>query len=113
MAGAPHLETSLAPTRSGVVGSLVLLPVLVAAAYVEVVAVVADSLDDIQAKAHHATGPLWLGIFAVLGIAGPVAAGLTAWHTKTEGRSSWQAVLRGEMAFVLVGIPAALLLLMA
>ncbi len=113
MAAGPHLETSLGTTRSGLIGALVLLPVLVVAAYVEVVAAIADSLDDIQAKSHHATGPLWLGIFAVLGIAGPVAAGLTAWHTKTEGRSSWQAVLRGEMAFVLVGVPAALLLLVA
>jgi hypothetical protein len=89
------------------------LPVILAALYVEILAAAADSLDDIRSKAHHATGPIWLGIFALLGMAGPVTAVLAAWHTKQEHKTTWEATLRAEMAFMLIGIPATLFLLIA
>lgn len=101
------------PTRAGAIAAIALIPVLLAVAYVEVVASVADSLSDIHAKAHHPTGALWLGGFALLGVAGPAAAAVAAFHTRAEGRSVTQAALRAEMAFVMIGIPAMFLLLIA
>ena len=101
------------PTRAGAFGALALLPVILVGLYVEVLAAVADSLDDIHAKSHHATGPVWLGMFALLGVAGPATAAIAAWHTKVEHKSTWEAILRAEMAFLLIGIPAALFLIIA
>jgi hypothetical protein len=101
------------PTRAGAFGAIALLPVILVGLYVEVLAAVADSLDDIHSKSHHATGPVWLGMFALLGVAGPAVAVIAAWHTKTERKSTWEATLRAEMAFLLIGIPAALFLIIA
>jgi hypothetical protein len=110
---APREGAPVLPTRGSIFGAVALLPVLVLIAYVEVAAAIGDSLDDVQARSHHVTGPLWLGIFALLGVAGPVSAALAAWHTRTEQRSLWQAALRAEMACLLIGMPAAFLLLVA
>ncbi|MHB8245547.1 MAG: hypothetical protein ACYDGN_09365 [Acidimicrobiales bacterium] len=99
------------PTRGAAVGAVALLPIILVVTYIEVLAAIADSLSDIHARSHHPTGPLWLGIFALLGVAGPVAAGMAVWHTKAERKSSLQAILRGEMAFLLIGLPATFLLL--
>lgn len=99
------------PTRSGLLGAIALFPVLVAIFAAEVSLAVYDSVQDVHSAHHHVTGPLWLGIYAVLGIGGPVASVVGAWHTRAEGRNLWQVVLRAEMAFMLIGMPATLLLL--
>lgn len=114
--GAPAgswLAAEKRPSRAGLVGVVALAPVILACCYAEVLLAVAATLDDLHAKGHHATGPAWLGAFALLGLAGPLAAALAAWHTKAEGRPNWQATLRAEMAFLLIGLPALFFLLMA
>ncbi|MHB1988816.1 MAG: hypothetical protein ACYCSF_12675 [Acidimicrobiales bacterium] len=100
-------------TRPGAIAAVALLPVLVCVCYVEALLAIGDSLNDIHAKAHHVTGPIWLGVFALLGVSGPVAAACAAWQTRAEKKSLWQAMLRAEMALVLIGVPAMFFLLMA
>ncbi|MGH9298100.1 MAG: hypothetical protein ACRDZP_09020 [Acidimicrobiales bacterium] len=98
------------PQRGAVIGAVCLAPFLLVALYLEIVASVADSLDDLQA--HKTTGLLWLAFFALLGICGPVAAAVATWNTRADGGRGWRVVLRAEMAMALVGAPAALLLIM-
>lgn len=112
MAAHPPLPAS-GPTKAGAIGAIALLPVILLFVYMEVLLAIGDSLSDVDSKTHHATGPLWLGVYALLGVSGPIAAAVVAWHTKAEQKSTWQATLRAEMAFVLIGIPATLFLLMA
>jgi hypothetical protein len=99
------------PTRSGIFGAVALFPLLVAILAAEVYLAVYDTGADLHSLHHHATGVIWLGFYALLGIGGPVSAAIGGWHTRQEGRPWWQVVMRAEMAFLLIGMPATLLLL--
>lgn len=94
-------------------GALALVPLVLVFFFLEVALAVSDSLSDVHATRHHATGPLWLGIFALLGLFGPLVSGFAAWHTRLEKKGLWLALLRAELAALLVAFPAALFLFMA
>lgn len=108
---ADHLATPAGVSPAGRVGTVVLAPVLAFVLYVEIAAAISDSIHVIDATHHHLTAPLWLGIFAVLAIGGPITGFIAFRQMRRLTGDGWQALLRAETVFALVGLPAALMLL--